>query len=991
LNFFLVLMVILEKLGYYSMRNCLLISLLWIHCILTAQDLVYTVTAKSGDIPISIDSILVENVSNHTRILFANLPVRKDYVINLTQGTFQGTTESPILQKNPVFTVIRNQPGILAFTTGEMPPERGSLTVYNIKGQKIFEETSIQFSPFHQISLTLGLSGIYLVTVNSGTHQQSVKVLGDQTTGRIELSQWSNLPDVSGLKSGTISNSIDFQFLPGDSIRVSVYKKSLYAYPKSFRINGSNLLPFVFTTNTSNVSGISNAYSDLTGRAVLKSFNPLTGTSVFSFPGNSPGLKYGDIIVAESDTSGYLRKVTGSSEKDGIAVVQTSQAGLHEVFVNKEILLSTQWMDPLLSVTESSSPVLIARALTDNNGFSHPVKIIYHLDGGQIVIKSPLQFPGSDGPVLPFIHAQKVIPNSDIFAQDDFRVSLEDGNVSMSSEASFIFSYKGNGKRDEATKSELGELMTGRIFLSGQGNIKGRLVLSSVKPIAQVVPAQKMLNVQRVTVKYLVEGVPVWVDFVCDMFNRLEIASPGNFGASWSFDETHSTNLGWEYKSDTKTFTPISSCESVNKVSPLIVSSISDASAGVSLYPSTEIMFYGISTMSGESRPENEARFYAKNLSVFAESGTKSFLAWNSLIYSELDNKTGADLTIFGLQGVKYISGEMICTKTNSWKSPEKLVLQTVLPERVNLSSKLTLSFRVTDMAGNPVPGCAVYIQGDGTYSDQVVYSNQSGDAGCEWTVGSKTGFNDFTGQIFNADKQVISAVSDSVEVYDNDAYGTLTYDGKTYKTKKFGNAVWMTENLAYLPSVSPPTPGSNTTPYYYVVGYYGTNAEEAKKVPGYGLYGVMYNWIAATKGETAPSGGNIRGICPSGWHLSGKKDWVDLWTYLVTNGYGFEGNFNQIAKAMASKNKWNTSGISGTPGNDPDKNNASEFSGLPGGFRCTDALNFTDEGNFTSWWATSERDADNAYHWGFFNTNSVLIEYYSLKARGYFVRCVKD
>jgi uncharacterized protein (TIGR02145 family) len=978
------------KLGFLSMRLLLFLSLLSVQYALTAQDLIYTVSAKSGDNTISLDSILVENVSNHTQILFANLPARRDYIINLTQGAFQGTTEASILQKNPLFTIVRNQPGILTFTPGEMVRGRGTLAVFNMKGQKVFENSSIQFSPFHQVSITLGLSGIFLVTVNSGNQKQSVKVMGDQALGRIGLSDGSNWLAEPGLKSGAISHS-GFQFLPGDSIRVSAYKKSLYAYPKSFRISSSGLLPFVFTDNTSGTSGISNAYTDLTGRAVLKSFDPVTGIAAFSYSGIPPGLKYGDIIVAESDTSGLLRKVTFSREKDGMAVVQTIQASLHEVFVNKDVKLSTIWMDPKVPVTQSSSPKVIAEAFTDNSGFSHPVLFIYHLDGGQLLVKSPLLFPGSDKPLFPLIYAQKTIPRADIFNQNDSRFTLENGSLSLSSEASCTFSFKGNGKTDDATKSELGELKSGKILLSGQGSISGKLVLSSITPVTLEVPAQKVMNVQRVTVKFMVEGVPVWVDFECGMYKRLEIAAPGNLSASWSFDETHSSGLGWEYKGETKTFTPVLSSESANKVSPLVVSGSTDARAAVSLYPSTEILFYGISAMSGESRPLNEFKYYAKNQSVFAGSGTKSFLAWNSLISTELDNMSGADLSVFGLHGVKYNSGEMAGTRTNVWKSPEKLILQTVLPGKVNLSSTMTLTFRVTDVAGIPVPGCAVYIQGEGAFSNQVVYTNQSGDAGCEWTVGSKPGFNDFTGQIFNAEKQVISSVRDSVEVYDKDAYGTLTYDGKTYKTKKFGTAVWMTENLAWLPAVSSPTPGSGTAPYYYVVGYYGTNAEEAKKVPGYDLYGVMYNWMAATKGETATNGGNIRGICPPGWHLPGDNDWVSLWTYLVNNGYGFEGNYNQIAKALASKNKWNTSYFSGTPGNDPDKNNSSEFSGLPGGFRCTDALNFVQEGMFASWWTATVRDDINGYHWGFNYNTSVFIKYYSPKGRGYFVRCVKD
>jgi uncharacterized protein (TIGR02145 family) len=257
--------------------------------------------------------------------------------------------------------------------------------------------------------------------------------------------------------------------------------------------------------------------------------------------------------------------------------------------------------------------------------------------------------------------------------------------------------------------------------------------------------------------------------------------------------------------------------------------------------------------------------------------------------------------------------------------------------------------------------------------------------------VDSKPGFNDFKARIVDADMHVISEVRDSVQVIDKDAYGTVVYDGKTYKTKKYGSAVWMTENLAYLPSVSSPTPGSGTQPYYYVPGYYGSNVNEAKAVAGYSLYGVMYNWLAATNGEYSSTGGNIRGVCPLGWHLPGEKDWSDLWTFLVNNGYGFGGSGNQVAKAMASKNNWNSSGFTGTPGNDPGSNDSSEFTGLPGGFRCTEALNFTNEGNIATWWSSLNRDSDYAYHWGFDNTSSVLVRYYSLKARGYFVRCVKD
>jgi uncharacterized protein (TIGR02145 family) len=220
--------------------------------------------------------------------------------------------------------------------------------------------------------------------------------------------------------------------------------------------------------------------------------------------------------------------------------------------------------------------------------------------------------------------------------------------------------------------------------------------------------------------------------------------------------------------------------------------------------------------------------------------------------------------------------------------------------------------------------------------------------------------------------------------------------DDKIYPYITIGDQVWMTENLAYLPSVVGPATGSTTTAYYYVYGYNGTDVAAAKATDNYNTYGVLYNWPAAMNGAATsainPSG--IKGVCPDGWHLPSDAEWTQLEEYLIANGYNYDGTTkdNKIAKSMASNSGWETSSAVGAVGNTDysEYRNKSGFTALPGGCRYSDGT-FTNIGSLGHWWSSTQFNTDTAWYSGLLYSNSNVYGYSHFKRNGFSVRCVRD
>ncbi|MCX6226498.1 MAG: T9SS type A sorting domain-containing protein [Bacteroidia bacterium] len=195
---------------------------------------------------------------------------------------------------------------------------------------------------------------------------------------------------------------------------------------------------------------------------------------------------------------------------------------------------------------------------------------------------------------------------------------------------------------------------------------------------------------------------------------------------------------------------------------------------------------------------------------------------------------------------------------------------------------------------------------------------------------------------------------------YDVEFVACTDPDGKNYTVVKNGVQTWMAENLAWLPSVSPSSGGSDTSPYYYVYDYEGNKVGEAKFSDNYPAYGALYNWEAA---KTA---------CPTGWHLPSEAEWTTFTSYL---GSAAGGKMKETGTTH-----WVSPNTAAT--------NESGFTVVPGGLRSYPG-SFADLGNYSYFWTASEGDATHAWVRILAGYDDGVGRYSISRNRGYSVRCI--
>lgn len=160
--------------------------------------------------------------------------------------------------------------------------------------------------------------------------------------------------------------------------------------------------------------------------------------------------------------------------------------------------------------------------------------------------------------------------------------------------------------------------------------------------------------------------------------------------------------------------------------------------------------------------------------------------------------------------------------------------------------------------------------------------------------------------------------------------------DENTYSVVQIGSQCWMAKNLrATQYSDGTAIALGSTTASPDVAYRYAPNGDPNNVAE----YGYLYNWLAATRGQSSNSNNNkgVQGACPRGWHIPTNDEWTEM--EKVVNGGDVIYPANMVTYGgthggkLATGCAWEATTEAQSPGNYTfAERNASGFSALPAG-----------------------------------------------------------
>lgn len=497
-------------------------------------------------------------------------------------------------------------------------------------------------------------------------------------------------------------------------------------------------------------------------KADISKMDLTTGNVTLTFSGEVPSFNNGNsLIVLETDTSAYIRRVIDSNINGKTANLQTIEADMTELFANTEFTLS---LDP----SAERTPTKAGMASISADGTLHPVRIVELEENKSYrtlydIRKKTPQTKAEGGTEL-IIKFPEVDKSGKVIA------ASEDGNLSFywdTYKQNFSMNATAHFKFGEATKekeitenlkinvSELEEFS----FTIGAKAQWDMILGASAKGKFEyeennVIIAEEMFK-PRVFTFFTPTGIPVIITLGSDLLGDFSADGDAQVNIRGGVFFKGNLTIGIEYKE--KKWHPIGKPEFEYQIHPLEIEAFANLNMKVSAYPKIKIKLYNFLGPAFSPKPFLKD---SVQMGMFNEFGTvsKDYYGWTEKTYAGVDLQTSIMLDFIGTN--KELPFSPITIEGRFYNAPDEIKLKSPANgTEIQLGTPTEVTFNVTrKLLGSdlPIHGVAVKFESqNGKVSQDFTLTDLQGNVKVQWTP---TTTNDsLTAKIFDANGDVIS------------------------------------------------------------------------------------------------------------------------------------------------------------------------------------------------------------------------------------------
>jgi uncharacterized protein (TIGR02145 family) len=446
-------------------------------------------------------------------------------------------------------------------------------------------------------------------------------------------------------------------------------------------------------------------------------------------------------VFLENDKESDIRVVSGVTQNGDTLIVNTLPGKMEDLFVNQEFKLTTE----LVALTAGGSYLTntaLSNALTDENGFIHPVEVIdLNSTSGNIITLDAI----GD---LPVVNVSQNLNGEKLYNKNGMELTITDGFFNMRAVLKSEFNF-------EQTKFDWNELPSGKLksckfYTDGEKTTTETKLLVETMTNGPVSVDETFIlkqDVYKHLFKFWVGEIPVWMYVKVDLMAKVKGDFSNTFSATGGTLSEINIDLGSNYLDGQ--WSPIFNYSKAFSLFDPIFDGHISYSTRCEVYPLIETSFYYSVCPSLEIVP-----YISDEMDVSINGNYISELS------AGFDARTGVDGNILGY-GISAFSHEFNILPETIYNEPTTLDIvsgnnQEGMPGEELL---LPIVLMVLNSEGNPVANVPVHFWPSlGAVDSNTIITNNEGTVSVKWTLGEILG--DQTLEAFLKDGDDIKRIS---------------------------------------------------------------------------------------------------------------------------------------------------------------------------------------------------------------------------------------